>query len=130
MDGVECRSRVRCTGDLQRFGFADDGVVTIAWIRMIAQKLGTAISALLLDRPEHVGHLPWLVAGACHDLRAEQVRLAFVFAAVLQKVSAEAELRPLRDDRALRPADNRSDDLAGQRAELEFLRLGRLQRAM
>ena len=74
--------------------------------------------------------LPRVVAGARHDLRAEQVGLALVLAAVLQEVGAEPELRSLRDDAAGGAADDRAEDLAGDRADLKLLRLGRLRGAV
>ena len=51
-------------------------------------------------------------------------------ATVFQEVRAEADLRALRDDLPLVPADDGAEDLAGERAELELLRLRRLQRAV
>ena len=64
---------------------------------MIAQPLGSAVAAASRDGLEHVGHLPRIVSGACHDLRAKQVRFALVATAVLHEVRAEANLRPLGD---------------------------------
>ena len=97
---------------------------------MAAQPLGSAAAALLLDRLEHVGHLARVVAGARHDLRAQQVGLPLVLAAVLQEVGAEAELRALRDDAAGRAADDGAENLAGDGADLELLTLGGLRGAV
>ena len=53
-----------------------------------------------------------------------------VLATVFQEVRPEADLRALRNDLPLVPADDGTDDLAGEGAELELLRLRRLQRAV
>ena len=60
----------------------------------------------------------------------EQIGLPLVLAAVLEEVGAEPELRSLRDDAAGRAADDRAENLAGYRADLEFLPLGRLRGAV
>ena len=73
---------------------------------------------LLLDRLEHGGHRARVVAGGRHDLRAEDVGLLLVLAAVAQERRAEAELRALRDDAAGGAADDRADDRARQGADL------------
>ena len=108
----------------------DDGVVAVARVRVAAQPLRAAAAALLLDRLEHVGHLARVVPGARHDLRAHQVGLPLVLAAVLQEVGTEAELRALRDHGAGGAADDRAEDLTRNRANLELLALGRLRRAV
>ena len=95
---------------------------------MGAQPLRSARApALLLDGAEHVRHPPRVVTGPRHDLRAEQVGLAFVFAAVLQEVRAEPEVGALSDDVAGGAADDGAENLAGDGADLELLRLGRLR---
>jgi hypothetical protein len=93
-----------------------------------AQPLRSArTAALLLDGAEHVRHAPRVVTGPRHDLRAEQVGLAFVFTAVLQEIRAEPEVGALSDDVAGGAADDGAENLAGDSADLEFLRLGRLR---
>ena len=57
-----------------------------------------------------------------------KVRLAFVLTPVLQEVDAEAELRSLRNDAAGPAADDATQYLSGDRADLELLPLGRLRR--
>ena len=111
---------------LQHFGFAQNGLVAIAGIRMVAQPLRRRAAVLLLDRPEHVRHLARVVAGPRHDLRAEQVRLALVLAPVFHKVDAQADLRPLGDDTAGTAADDCPEHLPGDRADLKLLSLRRL----
>ena len=94
---------------------------------MVAEPLRRGAPVLLLDRPEHVRHLPRVVSGARHDLRAEQVRLALVLAPVLQEVDAQADLRPLGDDAAGAAADDRPEHLTGDGADLKLLSLRRLR---
>ena len=115
---------------LQRFGFAQNRLVAVAGIRMVAQPLRRRAPVLLLDGPEHVRHLPRVVAGTRHDLRAEQVRLALVLAPVLQEVDTQADLRPLRDDAAGAAADNRPQHLTGDGADLKLLAFRRLHGAV
>src|SRR5262245_37873588 len=74
---------------------------------------------LTLDRLEHVGQRPRVVAGARHDLRAEQIRLLLEIAAVAEQHRAEAELAALRDRVARAAADHRAADRAGDLAELQ-----------
>ena len=116
--------------DAQHRGFPVDRVVAVARVGVAAHPLRAAAAALRLDRLEHVGHLARVVAGARHDLRAQEVGLPLVLAAVLQEVGAEAELRALRDHAAGGAADDRAENLTGNRADLELLALGRLRRAV
>ena len=97
---------------------------------MAAQPLWPAASALRLDGLEHVRHVKRGVAGARHHLGAENVRLRLVLAAVLQEIGAEPELRALGNNAPRRPADDRAEHLAGNRADLELLALGSLRRAV
>ena len=80
----------------------------------------------LLDGFEHAAEIPRVVARARHDLRAEQVGLLLVLAAVLEERRAEAELAALGDDLPPAAADHRAGDRAGDLAELEALSLGRV----
>ena len=64
---------------------------------MAAHPLRPAAARLALDRLEHAGELARVVAGARHDLRAEQVGLLLEVAAVPQQQRAEPELAALRD---------------------------------
>ena len=52
---------------------------------MAAQPLRAAATAFRLNRLEHARHVARVVAGPRHDLRAEEICLPLVFAAVLQK---------------------------------------------
>src|SRR5262245_8302382 len=97
---------------------------------MAAEPLRTLPAALLFDGPEHVGHAARVVAGARHDLRAQQVGLLLVSAAELQEVGAEPEVRPLRDDAAGDAADDGAEHLSGYGADLELLAFGGLCRAV
>ena len=94
---------------------------------MVAEPLRRRVPILLLDRTEHVRHLPRVVSGTRHDLRAEQVCLALVLAPVLQEVDTQADLRALRNDAAGAAADNRTEDLTGDSADLKLLSLRRLR---
>ena len=116
--------------DAQHLRFAVDGLHAVSRVRVIAQELRTAATALLLDGLEHARHLARVVAGARHHLRTEEVGLALVFAAVLQEVGAEPDLRSLGDDGTGAPADDGAKHLPGERAELELLALGRLRGAV
>src|SRR6476661_7051875 len=86
--------------DSQLRGFLVDVVVTVSRIRMIAHPLRAARTALLLDRPEHIGHIAGIVAGPGHDVRAQQIGLTLVLAAEPEERGADAELRALRDHRS------------------------------
>jgi hypothetical protein len=57
-----------------------------------AQPLRRAAFALFRNGFEHPRELTWVVSRARHDLRAEQVRLLLVVAAVLHQPRAQAEL--------------------------------------
>ena len=61
-----------------------------------------------------------VVAGPRHDLRAEEVRLLLVVAAVAEQQRAETELDAFRDV----PAQLAADDRAGDLAELQPRVLG------
>ena len=94
---------------------------------MAAQPLRPASASFALNRLEHAGHGSRIVTGTRHQLRAEEVRLPFVLAAVLQEVSTEAELGALRNDRAGSAADDGAENLSGDGADLKFLSFGRLR---
>ena len=79
---------------------------------------------LLLDRLEHPAQIERVVTRSRHDLRAEQVRLLFVLAAVFQKRRTEPELAALRDDLAPPATDDGSGNCAGDLTELKALRFG------
>ncbi len=66
----------------------------------------------------------------CHDLRAFDVRLTFVFPAEPHEGSAQSELGSLRDNRSDIAADDRSEHLSGNCADLVFRGLARLGRAV
>src|SRR5207253_6361995 len=110
--------------------FLRDVLDAIARIRMIAQPLRSARSALLLDRAEHVRHVARVVPGARHDLGALDVGLSFVLAAEAQERGTEPELRPLRDHLSQATADDRAEHRAGNLANLVLRRLARLRRAV
>jgi hypothetical protein len=57
-----------------------------------------------------------VVAGPRHDLRAEEVRLLLVVAAVAEQQRAETELGAFRDVPAQLAADDRAADRAGDLA--------------
>ena len=97
---------------------------------MVAQPLRSTIPSLPFDRLEHARHLPRVVSGPRHDLCAKEIRLPLVLATVLQKVGAEADLRPLGDHAACAAADDGAEDLPGHRANLKLLPLRRLRRAV
>ena len=65
-----------------------------------------------------------VVAGPRHDLRAEEVRLLLVVAAVAEQQRAETELGAFRDVPAQLAADDRAADRAGDLAELQPRVLG------
>jgi hypothetical protein len=75
---------------------------------MAAQPLRAAIAAFGFDGLEHVRHLAGAVPGSSENLRAQDVRLRFVLAAVLQEGCPETELRSLRNDRARSASNDRS----------------------
>ncbi len=106
----------------QRLRFLEDVVVAIAGVRVVAQPLRSAGSALLLDRPEHVRHLARVVSRARHDLRPLEIGLLLVLAAESQERRAETELGPLRDGAPRAPADNRAEHGPDKRAD--FVRRG------
>ena len=87
---------------------------------------GAPLPPCCLNRLEHPPEIARIVAGARHDLRAEEIRLLLVLAAVLQQPRAEAELAALRDQLAPPAADDRASDGAGELSELEALRLRRV----
>ncbi len=97
---------------------------------MVAHPLRRAAATLLLDRPEHARHRAGVVAGARHDLRAEDVSLLLVLAAVLQEGGAEAELSDLRDGRPGPAADDGAEDRAADLPHLILAGRGCLRRAM
>ena len=65
-----------------------------------------------------------VVAGPRHDLRAEEVRLLLVVAAVAEQQRAETELGAFRDSPAQLAAADRAADRAGDLAELQPRVLG------
>ena len=73
-----------------------------------------------------------IVARARHDLRAQDVRLLFEVAAVSQHQGAEAELAPLCNGSAQRPAQHGPAERACHLAELQpgILRLGGIGRSV
>ena len=89
-----------------------------------------AALGLRLDGLEHPPEVARVVPRARHDLRAQQVGLLLVLAAVLHQPRTQAELTPLADDLSPAAADHRAGDGAGQRADLKPLRLGGVGRAM
>ena len=97
---------------------------------MAAQPLGSAVAALTFDRLEHGGHGARIVARSRHQLRAEQIRFALEFAAVLQEVRAESQLRGVGDRGTLAATHDRAEHLAGERAKLKLLAFRRLHRAV
>ncbi len=115
---------------LQRVGFLGDIRGTIAWIGMAAQPLGAARARFLLDRFEHPPEVARVVAGARHDLRAEEIRLLLVVAAVLEHRRAEAEAAAFRNHLPPTAADDSAGDGAGKLSQLEALGLCRVRGAM
>ena len=97
---------------------------------MAAQPLRPAAARLLLDGLEHAAEIARVVTRARHDLRAQQVRLLLVFAAVLEHRRAETELAPLGDDLAPPAADHGAGNRSGELPELEVLGLGRVRGAV
>src|SRR5216110_1894545 len=83
--------------DPQGLRLLRDGCGPVARVRMIAEPLRTAGSALLFNRLEHVRHVARVVSGARHDLRSLDVGLPLVLAAESQESGPEAELGSLRD---------------------------------
>src|SRR6185503_4499316 len=130
VDGFKRRTGIRRSIHAKRRRFSIDGGIAVARVGMVAQPLRTAAAALALDRAKHIRHLSWVVSGASHDLRAEQIRFTLVLTAVLHKICAKAELRSLSDNLPGSPAHDGPEHLAGDRAELKFLRLCCLQRSM
>ena len=97
---------------------------------MAAQPLRRAAACFFLNRLEHSSQISRIVASPRHDLRAEQIRLLFVLAAVLQERGAKAELAALRDHLPPAAADNGAGNCAGKLAELKSLRLGGIRSPM
>ena len=117
-------------GDLQHRGFLRDVGGTVARVGVAAQPLRPAAARLLLDGLEHAAEIARVVAGARHDLRAEEIGLLLVVAAVLEHRRAETELAALRDDLSPTAADHSAGNRAGELAELEVLGLGRVRGAV
>ena len=116
--------------DLQHRRLTEDGVVSVARVRVAAHPLWLTATALRLDGLEHVGHLSRVVAGTGEDLRAQEIRLALILPPVLQEVGAQSELRALGNDGAGGAADDRAQDLSRERADLKALALGGLRGAV
>ena len=112
--------------DLQHRGFLRDVRRAVARIGVAAQPLRPAAARFLLNRLEHAAEIARVVARTRHDLRAQQVGLLFVLAAVLEEHRAEAELAAFGDELSPSAADHRAGDRPCQLAELEALRLGRV----
>src|SRR5690349_22346419 len=98
--------------DLERLGLAGDVLVAIAWVRVVAQPLRTAGTALGLDGLEHVRHVARVVAGAGHDLCALDVRLFLVLSTEPQERRTDPELSALCDDASPPSADDGPEDAA------------------
>ena len=88
----------------------------------------TARLRLALDRLEHAGERPRIVAGPRHDLCAKQIRLSLEVAAVSQEQGAQSELAALCDCRSGCATDDRAAHDAGDLTQLQprILRLGRV----
>jgi hypothetical protein len=114
----------------QGLGLCGDVLGAIARVRMVAEPLWTTRAALLLDRLEHTGHLERVIPGRGHDVRSQQIGLAFELAAESQECRAEPELRALRHGAANLAADDGADDRTQQRPDLVFRRLAGLRRAV
>ena len=104
-----------------------DVLVAVAGVRVVAQPLRAAPSALRLNLLKHLRQIARVVSGARHYLRAEQVGLLLVPAAVLERAEAEADLTRAADDLTDAAADDRARDLAEHGADLILLRLGGLR---
>ena len=74
---------------------------------------------LTLDRLEHARERARIVAGARHDLRAEEICLLLEVAAVSQEQRPQPELAALRDCRSYPPAHDRAANGAGKLTELQ-----------
>ena len=127
LDLLEVAAVAGVRRDLQLRASCGDVLGSVARVRVVAQPLGPAAAlGLLLDRLEHPRQIVRVVAGPRHQLRAQEVGLLLVLAAVLEQQRAEAELAALLDRRSDAPADHRAGDRAGERAELRVLGLGRV----
>jgi hypothetical protein len=91
-----------------------------------AHPLGAAAAAFLFDRLEHVGHLTRVVSRTGQNLRAEDVGLPLVLAAVLHQLETGAHLRAGRQHLAEAAAEDRAGNLADRRADRPLLARGRL----
>ncbi len=116
--------------DVQRRSFLIDVFVAIPGVRVVAQPLRSARAALLLDRPEHVGHIARVVPGARHDVGPEQVGLSLELSTESQEGRAETELRALCDDGTRATADDRPQNRAGDLPHRVRRGLRLLRRAM
>src|SRR5438874_6720442 len=96
----------------ERLRFLGDVRVSIARVRVIAQPLWSAGTALLFNRLEHVRHVTRVVPGARHDVGPFDVGLTLVLAAEPQECGAETELRALRDHLAPAAADDGAENRA------------------
>ena len=111
-------------------GLLGDVVIAIAGVWVIAEPLRSSAAALLLDGPEHVGHLARVVAGARHQLRALEVGLLLVFAAEAQKGGSQPELCPLRYHLAPAAADDGPENGTGHLTDFVLGRLAGLRGAV
>ena len=103
---------------------------TVARVGMTAHPLRCAAARLLLDGFKHAAEVARIIAGARHDLCAEQIRLLLVFPAVLHQPGSKSELTSLRDHVTPAAADHGAGDGAGDLAELKSLRLGGIRGPM
>ena len=111
-------------------GLLGDVVIAIAGVWVIAEPLRSAAAALLLDGPEHVGHLARVVARAGHQLSPFKIRLLFVLAAVAEKGGSQPELCPLRYHLTPAAADDGPENGTGHLTDFVLGRLAGLRGAV
>src|SRR6185295_12338069 len=87
--------------------FPIDSLIAILWTWVIAEKTPTATASLPLDRLEHVCQVARIVSRGGHYLRAKNVSLRLIFAAVSKEVDTKRRLRQLTQ---LWTAENRARD--------------------
>ena len=121
----------RAPGSLnpQVLRFLVDSRIAICRTRVVAQEAAAAAAALLFNRLEHVGQIARVVAGARHDLRAQDVGFSFIFAAELQEIDTNSLTGNLRG-RSRWATDNLAANAENPGEQTILLRLGRLGSAV